>query len=248
MLRCATLVAWAAGLVGLAFTGLACSHAQVSAPAPPKDVLPAQTRPAARQTIIGVVRAAAPDAPEAATVEVGDVVYKVLKDDNGKTVAREARDRKAEIKGTTESKGKLPLVVWIYGGAWRNTWTHDALPSGNAVRVLVGREYAVASISHRLSQDAVFPAQIEDCKGAIRFLRANAAKYNFDADRIGVWGGSSGGQRGREGCQGPLRREPGGEARRLQAGEPGHLCRQGQSPCPDDPRRVGWHCPRCPGG
>ncbi|HUT33488.1 MAG TPA: alpha/beta hydrolase [Planctomycetota bacterium] len=93
----------------------------------------------------------------------------------------------------TESKGKLPLVVWIYGGAWRNSWMHDALPSGNAVRVLVGRGYAVASISHRLSQDAVFPAQIEDCKGAIRFLRANAMKYSLDADHIGVWGGSSGG-------------------------------------------------------
>jgi acetyl esterase/lipase len=98
-----------------------------------------------------------------------------------------------DIYTPTVSKGKLPVVVWIYGGAWRNVRTKDALPSGNAVHVLVGRGYAVACISHRLSQDAVFPAQIEDCKGAIRFLRANAAKYNLDGDHIGAWGGSSGG-------------------------------------------------------
>ncbi len=98
-------------------------------------------------------------------------------------------------------EGKLPLVVWIAGGAWRNFWTNDSrcLPGGNGVGNLVAHGYAVASISHRLARSYngskawVFPAQIEDCKGAIRFLRANAAKYSFDADRIGVWGGSSGG-------------------------------------------------------
>jgi acetyl esterase/lipase len=51
----------------------------------------------------------------------------------------------------------------------------------------------MASISHRFSQDAIFPAQIEDCKAAIRFLRANPAKYSIDGDHIGVWGESSGG-------------------------------------------------------
>ena len=53
--------------------------------------------------------------------------------------------------------------------------------------------YAVASINYRLSQHAVFPAQIEDCKAAIRWLRANAAKYGLDPDHIGVWGASAGG-------------------------------------------------------
>ena len=51
----------------------------------------------------------------------------------------------------------------------------------------------MASINYRLSQHAVFPAQIEDCKAAIRWLRANAAKYHIDADHIGVWGSSAGG-------------------------------------------------------
>lgn len=98
-------------------------------------------------------------------------------------------------------EGKLPLVVWIYGGAWRNLWTNDprSMPGGNGIGVLVKNGYAVASISHRLARSYggskawVFPAQIHDCKGAIRFLRANAEKYSLNVDRIGVWGGSSGG-------------------------------------------------------
>ena len=58
---------------------------------------------------------------------------------------------------------------------------------------LAAKGYAVASINYRLSQHAVFPAQIEDCKAAIRWLRANAAKYHLDPDHIGVWGASAGG-------------------------------------------------------
>jgi acetyl esterase/lipase len=53
--------------------------------------------------------------------------------------------------------------------------------------------YAVASINYRLSQDAVFPAQIQDCKSAVRYLRANAQKYNLDPNRFAVWGSSAGG-------------------------------------------------------
>ena len=59
--------------------------------------------------------------------------------------------------------------------------------------VLATKGYAVASINYRYLQQADFPAQIEDCKAAIRWLRANAKKYNFDADHIGVMGGSAGG-------------------------------------------------------
>src|SRR5262249_32279005 len=58
---------------------------------------------------------------------------------------------------------------------------------------LLSKGYAVASINYRLSQHAVYPAQIEDCKAAVRFLRANAKKYNLDPDHFGVWGASAGG-------------------------------------------------------
>src|SRR3989442_7306640 len=53
--------------------------------------------------------------------------------------------------------------------------------------------YAVASISYRLSQEAKFPAQIYDCKAAVRWLRANARQYSLDPERIAAWGGSAGG-------------------------------------------------------
>lgn len=87
-----------------------------------------------------------------------------------------------------ESKAALPLIVWIHGGAWLggNRANPPALP-------FVGRGYAVASISYRLSQEATFPAQIHDCKAAIRFLRSKAKDHGLDSDRIGVWGASAGG-------------------------------------------------------
>ncbi len=81
-----------------------------------------------------------------------------------------------------------PVVVWIHGGGWRNGSKNNcpAVP-------LVNRGFVVASVNYRLSSHAVFPAQINDCKAAIRWLRANAGKYGIDADHIGVWGSSAGG-------------------------------------------------------
>jgi acetyl esterase/lipase len=86
-------------------------------------------------------------------------------------------------------KGRLPVVVWIHGGAWYAGSKNDPSPAVP----LATKGYAVVSISYRLSQHAVFPAQIQDCKAAIRWLRANAAKYHLDPDHIGVWGISAGG-------------------------------------------------------
>ena len=70
----------------------------------------------------------------------------------------------------------------------------EARSRGAGVVTLVEQGYAVASVDYRLSPEARFPAQIHDCKGAVRWLRANAEKYNLDPKRIAVSGGSSGGK------------------------------------------------------
>ena len=87
------------------------------------------------------------------------------------------------------SDGPLPLVIWIYGGAWRMGSRNNPSPALS----FTTNGYAVAHISYRLSQEAVFPAQIHDCKAAVRWLRTNAKQYNLDPTRFAVWGPSAGG-------------------------------------------------------
>jgi len=87
-----------------------------------------------------------------------------------------------------EVAGPRPVVVWIHGGAWRGG-SKEKCPA----LFLTTHGYAVASIGYRLSQQAHFPAQIEDCKAAVRWLRAHAAQLRLDPDRMGVWGASAGG-------------------------------------------------------
>ncbi len=84
---------------------------------------------------------------------------------------------------------RLPVIVWVHGGAWMSGSKDNPGPA----LTYVAKGYGVASINYRLSQHATFPAQIYDCKAAIRWLRANADKYHLDADHIGVWGPSAGG-------------------------------------------------------
>jgi acetyl esterase/lipase len=96
--------------------------------------------------------------------------------------------QKLDLYLPEKAEGKLPVIVWIHGGAWQ-AGSKDRCPGLGFVR----RGYAMASVGYRLSQHAKFPAQIEDCKTAIRWLRANAAKYHLDPDHIGVWGASAGG-------------------------------------------------------
>jgi len=93
-----------------------------------------------------------------------------------------------EAGGQGRRSERLPLIIWVHGGAWMGG-SKEQCP---AVR-FVHKGYAVASINYRLSQHAIFPAQIKDCKAAVRWLRANAEKYGLDSKRIGVWGASAGG-------------------------------------------------------
>src|SRR5260221_4919549 len=58
---------------------------------------------------------------------------------------------------------------------------------------MLDQGYAVASLNYRLSGEALFPAQIEDCKAAVRWLRAHAKEYSLDPEHFGAWGSSAGG-------------------------------------------------------
>ena len=87
-----------------------------------------------------------------------------------------------------EVSGLLPVIVCIHGGHW-GAGAKERCPAVT----LVQDGYAVASIDYRLTGTAPFPAQIEDCKAAVRWLRANASTYRLDPDHIGVWGYSAGG-------------------------------------------------------
>ena len=84
----------------------------------------------------------------------------------------------------------VPVVVLIYGGAWMAR--NQAMMVSRATW-LADNGFAAAVIDHRLSSEALFPAQIHDCKASVRWLRANADRYGLDANHIGVWGDSSGG-------------------------------------------------------
>lgn len=91
-------------------------------------------------------------------------------------------------------KEPMPAIVWVHnGGLTEVNATRKTRPE-SAFLHLAKNGYLIMSIDYRISQVHPFPSQIEDSKCAVRFLRANAAKFNIDPERIGVWGASCGGQ------------------------------------------------------
>jgi acetyl esterase/lipase len=87
---------------------------------------------------------------------------------------------------------KRPLVVFIHGGGWLSGRKEDGI---NVAKLIASSgDYVAATINYRLSQEAAWPAQIHDCKAAIRFLRGKATEYGIDPNHIGVMGLSAGGQ------------------------------------------------------
>jgi acetyl esterase/lipase len=86
---------------------------------------------------------------------------------------------------------KLPIIVYIHGGAWSSD--DKSMRLELLADYVASEQYIGASINYRHSGDAKWPSQIHDCKAAIRWIRAHAEKYHIDADRIGVWGESAGG-------------------------------------------------------
>ena len=89
-----------------------------------------------------------------------------------------------------EHTEKRPCIVWICGGAWLQMSVCAHL----AYLCDLAREgFVVASVQYRTSNEAVFPAQLEDVKAAIRYLKAHSERYGIDPERFGVMGESAGG-------------------------------------------------------
>ena len=92
----------------------------------------------------------------------------------------------------SEGKGPFPLIIKIHGGGFEFGSKESGL-NETAIKQGVERGYVVATINYRKSGEAKFPAAIQDVKAAIRYLRANASKYEINPDKIALWGESAGG-------------------------------------------------------
>jgi acetyl esterase/lipase len=97
---------------------------------------------------------------------------------------------KVNVAHPTEGKGPFPAVVLIHGGGWacgsHREYTQLALR-------LAAKGYVAATVTYRFVPEHCFPAQVHDVKCAVRWLRAHAAEYKVDKERIGVFGHSAGG-------------------------------------------------------
>jgi acetyl esterase/lipase len=108
-------------------------------------------------------------------------------------------DLKLDLAMPAKGAGPYPAIVCIHGGGWRagkrqDLSTRNALIDNRSfIELLAGRGYVAVTVSYRLAPAHKFPAQIEDCKAAVRWLRANAARYKVNPDRIGAVGFSAGG-------------------------------------------------------
>lgn len=108
------------------------------------------------------------------------------------------QDMKLDMARPT-GKGPFPAVVCIHGGAWTMGDRSDlSRPSGifggkSLIELLAKEGYVAATVSYRLAPGAKFPAQIEDCKAAVRFLRKHAEKFAINPEKIGAVGFSAGG-------------------------------------------------------
>lgn len=147
--------------------------------------------PALISTIVAILALAAPAALAQPYLSYDNLTYA--------TVGGRALHLSLRVPLGASPADPVPCVLWIHGGGWSGG---SSLPvPALALRLVVEERIAVASIDYRLTSQAgqygtepvIFPAQIHDVKGAIRWLRAHAATYGLDAARFGAWGSSAGG-------------------------------------------------------
>lgn len=97
---------------------------------------------------------------------------------------------KLDIYRPTEFEGRLPTIVFVHGGGWKGGDKRSAV---RTAAWIVPDGYAVVSINYRLLDVAQWPAQINDCYAAVRWVRDHADEYRLDPDRVAAWGTSAGG-------------------------------------------------------
>jgi len=86
-------------------------------------------------------------------------------------------------------EGKMPVLFTIHGGGWKDGTHHNL---GRLCGDMTSRGFIIVSIEYRPIPTSVWPAQLQDCLRAVRWMRANAAKYQADPDRFAAWGESAG--------------------------------------------------------
>ncbi len=96
------------------------------------------------------------------------------------------------VRPRGESGEPRPVLIWIHGGGWREGRHTDGLEWWCCPE-MAAAGFVTVSIEYRLTEEAPYPAQIHDVKAAIRWVRANVARFGGDPDWIGLWGHSAGG-------------------------------------------------------
>ena len=137
-----------------------------------------------QEHLAAVGRGRVPNPPMAESVRVvDDVAYGG--DGNPRRRLALAVPRRPTIEGP------LPVIVCIHGGGWQGGDHRSTLD--RSIGIAATGRYAVASIGYRLSGEAIWPAQLEDCQAALRWIHDHADRLGFDRDRIAVLGRSAGG-------------------------------------------------------
>lgn len=119
--------------------------------------------------------------------EVPDTLKAELNITYGKTPEQEL---KLDVYRPKAGGDSLPACVLVHGGGWMKGDKEKFTPLAIA---LAQKGYVVANIEYRLGGVAKYPASVQDCSLAVRFVRANAKTFGIDPKRIGTWGGSAGG-------------------------------------------------------
>lgn len=130
-------------------------------------------------SLLSVAPAARCAVPPAGVDFQSDITYATI----------DGQELKLNLARPGDAKAALPCVVVIHGGAWR---AGDRKAHNDLTWQFAQRGYVSATVSYRFCPKYTFPAQVQDVKCAVRFLRANAARYSIDPQRIGAVGFSAG--------------------------------------------------------